>query len=111
MKKYSKSLKLAGLTVLVLAAGILGVKTVTGITSSNSPPKVIQSGYTDSAQYCLRDCDGYIAVFSARETGAPIEVTDIETERLNDNDKKLLSVGIFVRDRVEVIRLLEDFGS
>ena len=60
--------------------------------------------------YCLRDWQGYIAVFEdGRQT--PKTVTDIPTETLNNVDREKLKTGIEAETREELLSLLEDLSS
>lgn len=63
-----------------------------------------------AAEYYLRDCDGFIAVYRGKSSH-PVDVTDIETATLNDTDMKMLMDGIPAQSRNELLLLLEDLGS
>jgi hypothetical protein len=68
-------------------------------------------GREESAEYILRDRDGYIAVFAGSRSREPLRVTGIETGRLRSADKLLLRDGIPAADSGELLHLLEDLGS
>ena len=40
-----------------------------------------------------------------------MEITDIETDTLNDYDRELLQNGIPAQSKAELLSLLEDFSS
>lgn len=63
-----------------------------------------------AAEYYLRDCDGFIAVYRGASS-TPIDITEIETATLNDTDFELLQNGIPAESRNELLLLLEDLGS
>lgn len=69
------------------------------------------SGLEESAEYYLREADGYVAVFSGKKERTPLSVTDIETAKLRAADKALVSRGIPVSGAAELLMLLEDLGS
>ena len=68
-------------------------------------------GREASAEYFLRESDGYIAVFSGRRSREPVQVTGIETQRLRATDRLLLKDGIPAENSGELLHLLEDLGS
>jgi len=65
----------------------------------------------DGAQYYLKNCDGFVAVYSGLGTRRPDSVTAIETSGLRLADKAMLERGIPVSDRERLLELLEDLGS
>ena len=65
----------------------------------------------DSAEFFLRDSDGYVAIFESRKGRTPLSVTAIETAKLRNTDKLLLNRGIPVMNTTELLSLLEDLGS
>lgn len=84
-----------------------------GAETKPSEPAVAAMSYTktQSDSYFLRECDGFIAVYSAENAREPITVTDIEVCTLNDNDRAMLQNGIAAENKAELISLLEDLGS
>ena len=58
--------------------------------------------------YIIREIDGRIAVFSDSEL---IDITDIDTRFLPENDRNELKNGIEISSRQELYRLLEDFSG
>lgn len=64
-----------------------------------------------SEGYCLREYDGFIAVYSCDNELEPLTVTDIEVCTLNDNDRQMLYSGIKAENKAELISLLEDLSS
>ena len=61
--------------------------------------------------YLLRECEGFIAVYSSDNSVEPVTVTDIEVCTLNDNDRQMLKYGITAENKAELISLLEDLSS
>ena len=84
-----------------------------GAEEKPEPQTVAAMSYSDdkTKQYCLREQDGYIAVFSSDDILEPVTVTDIEVCTLNDNDRAMLKSGITAENKAELISLLEDLGS
>ena len=65
----------------------------------------------DGAEYYLKNCDGFVAVYSGLGTRRPDSVTAIETSGLRLADKAMLERGIPVSDPERLLELLEDLGS
>ena len=113
MRMRTKAILLAA---LVITAGVMGTRAISGIraqaqreeTPSGSAYASVQE---EKAEYYLRDCGGYVAVFKGGQPDTPINVTDIETETLNDTDREMLIGGIPADGREELLSLLEDFSS
>ena len=55
-------------------------------------------------------CDGYVAVYGGRGGGKPM-MTDIELSALASADRAMIELGIPVKNREELLLLLEDLGS
>ena len=64
-----------------------------------------------AAEYFLKNCDGFVAVYRSTKGRAPESVTAIEIAGLRAADRAMLERGIPVSDRQELLELLEDFGS
>ena len=112
------SIKIAVLSVMAIAATAMAVSAVKSIAvgqENNTAPTVIDSATVSfeeaDAEYYLRDCSGYVAVFKGEKSNTPIEITEIETETLNDVDRQLLKDGIPAENKNELLMLLEDLGS
>ncbi len=101
--------KKTALCICVLAALIMCTAAVLGMSAESAAP--VQSVSTaGSSGYCLRDWQGYLAVFEdGGET--PSAMTDIPTETLNLVDREKLRSGIEAATREELLSLLEDFSS
>ena len=101
--------KKTALCVCVLAALIMCGAAVADRSGESAAP--VQSVSTaGSSGYCLRDWQGYVAVFEdGGET--PSAMTDIPTETLNLVDREKLRSGIETATREELLSLLEDFSS
>ena len=52
-----------------------------------------------------------MAVFASVGDTSPITLTDIEVGTLRDADRQILSTGLAVADREELLTLLEDLGT
>ena len=63
------------------------------------------------AEYYLRACDGFVAVYGGKKGRSPVSVTGIEVSGLRGADRVLLERGIPVADRLELLALLADLGS
>ncbi len=76
-------------------------------------PEAVYAEYTtgeENAQYQLKACDGYVAVYGGRGGGKPM-MTDIELSALASADRAMIELGIPVKNREELLLLLEDLGS
>ena len=109
-------MKIAVLAVLCVTAVVMtvgAVKSIAAPEKENNPPEIISdaSAENKNAEYYLRDCSGYVAVFKGANSSTPIEITEIETETLNNVDRKLLKQGIPAENKSELLMLLEDFSS
>lgn len=63
------------------------------------------------AEYYLKSCDGFVAVYPGIRARTPESITAIETSQLRLTDRALLERGIPVYDRETLLELLEDLGS
>lgn len=63
------------------------------------------------AEFILREYGGVVGVFEPGRRSKPMSVTDIEVFSLREADRAMLETGIAVRDRAELMELLEDLGS
>lgn len=61
--------------------------------------------------YVLREHDGHVAVYYAGFDKIPAVVTEIEVGQLPEADRIMLSEGLGVETREELLLLLEDLGS
>lgn len=109
-------MKIAVLAVLCVTAVVMtvgAVKSIAAPEKENIPPEIISNASAENknAEYYLRDCSGYVAVFKGANSSTPIEITEIETETLNNVDRKLLKQGIPAENKSELLMLLEDFSS
>lgn len=68
-------------------------------------------GREDTAEYYLRERDGFVAVFSSSNRREPVAVTRIEADTLRGTDRLLLESGIPASSSAELLLLLEDLGS
>lgn len=112
VKLYAKC---ALLGALVLGAGATAAGALGGI-ERNAPPTATVYTYEwscpiDEAAFVLRDCGGFVGVYDSAAAKKPVTVTDIEVSCLRDADRDMLTAGIAVSDREELLSLLEDLGS
>ena len=111
MKFKIRSAALCGLAALSLLSGTAAVKSIDREEGKNDTLIADSTPVQSAAQYYLRECEGYIAVFSDLSSDTPLSVTDIETVTLTDADRDLLKNGIAAENKTELIKLLEDFNS
>ena len=113
MKFKIKIAVLCVLCVTAVAMTVGAVKTIAAPDAVSTPPVAVSNASVDdkNAEYYLRDCSGYVAVFKGADSKTPIKVTDIETETLNTVDRGLLQQGIPAENKNELLSLLEDFSS
>lgn len=107
-------LRAALLVCLTAAAAYLGVRAVAGVApAKDEVPDYYVQGTASPADtaFVLRDCGGYIGIYSSMSASSPESVTNISTAGLRAADRKLLEKGIPVSGRDELLTLLEDFGS
>lgn len=104
--------------LLVLAAGALyaGGEAWNSLQpgTTHTMPEELYSRFARKeaeAEYYLRSCDGFVAVYGAKKSRSPVSVTAIEVSALRGTDRVLLERGIPVADRMELLSLLEDLGS
>ncbi len=110
------TIKIAVLCVLCVTAAAMSVGAVRSIAApeaASTPPTVVSNASVEdkNAEFYLRDCSGYVAVFKGADSKTPIKVTDIETETLNTVDRNKLAQGIPAENKNELLMLLEDFSS
>lgn len=115
MKISVKIAVLAIMAVVATAMAVTAVKSIAAVDDNNTAPTVMDSASVKldetDAEYYLRDCSGYVAVFKGERSNTPIEITEIETETLNNVDRQLLKDGIPAENKNELLMLLEDLGS
>ena len=61
--------------------------------------------------YVLGVSEGSVAVFAGGDLKTPLDVTDIELASLRETDRALISDGLRVESREELLLLLEDLGG
>lgn len=107
----------AGLLAILGAAAVYtGTKAVKTLrpTVRDTVPQEIYARYArseESAQFFLKSCDGFVAVYKGAKGHAPETVTTIEVACLRSADRAMLERGIPVSDRQQLLELLEDLGS
>ncbi|MDO4815160.1 MAG: hypothetical protein Q4A83_00960 [Bacillota bacterium] len=100
-RRIAAAAVLAVFSALVCVAALRAPKAEVPAEEDQAPP---------AAEYYLRDCDGFIAVYRGA-SATPINITEIETATLNDTDFELLQKGIPAESRNELLLLLEDLSS
>ncbi len=109
MKRLKNTFKKLALCVCAALAVIMCIAAAGGMGTESAVP--VQSVSTaGSSGYCLRDWQGYVAVFEDGDE-APSAMTDIQTGTLNLVDREKLRSGIKAATREELLSLLEDFSS
>lgn len=109
-------LRMAMLAALALAAAFTGAGALKSLRPSarDALPAEIYARYTlreESAQYFLKSCDGFVAVYRGIKGKTPESVTAIEISSLRAADRAMLARGIPVENKQELLELLEDLGS
>lgn len=111
-------IKLGGTALLACTAVVCAWAALGGISGQAQPRESaeVSSGYVPScslaeAEYVLREYDGCVAVFASVGDTSPMTLTDIEVGTLRDADRQILSTGLAVADREELLTLLEDLGT
>lgn len=101
------------LMVAAAAAGVGAYRSINRGSALAVPEEVYARFKADEAgaEYYLRSCGGYVAVYSGVRERSPVTVTDIEIAQLRGADKALLDTGIPVTDGRALLYLLEDLGS
>lgn len=111
MKTYTKAAAVLCLSALSVIMGIAAYKSGGELESEMETVAAMSYSEPKEESYCLRDCDGLVAVYYCSDMSSPVTVTDIETDTLNNNDRSLLQNGITAENKNELISLLEDLGS
>ena len=108
-------LRAALLIFLAMAAAKSGLAAYRSIQPTGSVlPADIYEKYSmrqNEAVYCLKICDGYVAVYDAKRVRSPLSMTGIESADLRKADRAMLEKGIPVDSDTELLELLEDLGS
>lgn len=113
----SMGLRLRIALLMCLAAGaawsaVAAYESLKPAVASQVPEAVYAqySAVEAAAQYQLKACDGYVAVYNGRGGGRPV-MTDIELSSLGSGDRAMIELGLPVADREQLLLLLEDLGS
>ena len=110
MKNTFKKLTLCALALAAVITGSAAVKSISDTGENNAPGQNVSLAAASKTSYCLRDWQGYVAVFEG-DGQTPSSMTDIPTETLNKVDREKLKSGIEAATREELLSLLEDFSS
>lgn len=95
------------LAALCAAALAVSIVWMAGPALPQEPAE--STSFGQSAPYLLRDDGGRIALFRPGEE-EPVEVYDLYTHLLPQEDVLSLQKGIPVESEEQLLRLLEDFG-
>lgn len=109
-------IKAAVLLCLAAAAVITGAKAYRTLKPAEKGvlPEEIYARFAageDSASFFIKSSGDYVAVYEDKRGKKPVAVTTIELECLRNADKAMVEAGIPVKDRRELLTLLEDLGS
>lgn len=109
-------LRAAALGVLAAAAvcaSLGAVKSLRPAARDVLPAEIYAryAGREEGAEYFIKGCDGFVAVYKGVKGRAPEAVTAIELSSLRSADRAMIARGIPVSDRQELLELLEDLGS
>lgn len=101
------------LSLTALKAGVGAYRSIKPYALSALPEDIYYkySMRGGKAVYCLKSCDGFVAVYDAEHSRAPLSITVIETGCLRDIDRAMLDRGIPVESDTQLLELLEDLGS
>ena len=109
-------IRAAALLVLAAAAGYTAseaMQTLRPRSRDELPAQVYAALASDAeeAEYFLKNCGGYVAVYEDAKYKDPPSLTPIETAILRSADRAMLDRGIPIRGQRELLALLEDLGS
>ncbi len=108
MRSKIKLTVLCVLFVTALGCSATAIKSLGNDTHTAPPTSAVYN--EPQAAYWLFDSGGYVAVYAENDESG-VEITDIETQTLNDYDRELLREGIPAKDKAELLSLLEDLSS
>lgn len=107
-------LRIALMACLVSAAAYTAAEAYRSIVPQQTLiPDEVYARFTgrEDAEYFLRPCEGYVAIYDGQREKEPVTVTDIELTNLRSTDRAMIQKGIPVSDQRELLSLLEDLGS
>lgn len=115
-EKMGMRLRIALLMCAAAAAVYAGAEAYRSLRppEESAVPEEIYARYealADTAEYFLRDREGFVAVYEKGHKKTPLAVTDIELASLRKADSAMIEEGLPVADRWELLQLLEDLGS
>ena len=70
-----------------------------------------QSGQEQESSYLLKDCGGYVGIFTAGGSDEPDIVTEIIISKLRAADAETLKEGIPANSPEELAKIIEDLNS
>lgn len=113
MKTRLKIALMILLSLTALRSGIGAYRSIKPYALSALPEDIYlkYSVCSDQAVYCLKSCDGFVAVYDTSHPRTPLNITVIETAYLRDVDRAMLDKGIPVGNDIQLLELLEDLGS
>ena len=103
--------RIALMGCLVAAAAFTAAEAYGSIVPEKAEVYARFQGREDEAEYFLRPCQGYVAVYGGQREKEPVSITDIELANLRSADRAMVQKGIPVADQRELLSLLEDLGS
>lgn len=109
-------IRAALLVLLAVTAAFTAMEAYSSLqpVRSDWPPEEMFTalfGTAEDAEYYLKNCDGFVAVYAGVRSRSPESITAIETSGLRGTDKAMLERGIPVTDKETLLALLEDLGS
>ena len=101
------------LSLTALRTGIAAFRSIKPYALSALPEDIYlkYSMRDDKAVYCLKSCEGFVAVYDAAHPRTPLNITAIETACLRNINRAMLNKGIPVESDDQLLELLEDLGS
>ncbi len=113
MRIKLRAIALALLGTVAVYTSLGALKSLRPAVRDSVPSEIYArfAGREEGAQYFLKGCDGFVAVYKGMKGRSPETVTAIELSSLRSADRAMLSRGIPVSDRQELLELLEDLGS
>ena len=104
-------IKLGGTALMACTAAVCAWAALGGITGQAPERENTAAAYSYVPSCSLAVIVGCVAVFASVGDTSPITLTDIEVGTLRDADRQILSTGLAVADREELLTLLEDLGT
>ena len=105
-----RTVKLVSLGVLIVVAIVMATTALAQISATDDYLVTHLADIADHPGYLLTDLEGYLAIYY-KGIGYPVYISNIPLATLRGVDRSDVERGIVVETRMELIKLLEDFGS